>query len=149
MTRTTRPHWGRPRFTLARINAFVILLLLSLLAVYPFIWMVLKSLRARNTIFDGPFVPEEFIFTAYPQPWQQTQFGTHLLNRVLIALSTLAGIVLLSTVAGYAIAKLEFPYKRVIYVLLLSTMAMPATSLIIPLYLQAKGIGLLELPSGG
>lgn len=121
---------------------------LALLAVYPFVWMVLTSVRERYTIFNGPFIPERFIFDAYPDAWQKTQFGLHFLNSVLIAVCALAGIVFLSTMAGYAFAKLQFPWKRVIYVLLLSTMAMPATSLVIPLYLQVKSIGLLNSQLG-
>ena len=54
----------------------------------------------------------------------------------------------LSTTAGYAFAKLRFPFKRTIYILLLSTMAMPATSLVIPLYLQVKRLGLLDTTLG-
>jgi ABC-type glycerol-3-phosphate transport system permease component len=148
VTRATRPRRRKSRFTPARIGAFITLLILAILAVYPFIWMVLTSLRERNTIFNGPFIPDPFVFDAYPQAWQQTQFGLHFLNSALIAVCALAGILFLSTVAGYAFAKLQFPYKRVIYVLLLSTMAMPATSLIIPLYLQVRSIGLLNSQLG-
>ena len=148
MTHTARPHRRKSRFTPARIAAFITLAGLALVAVYPFVWMVLTSLRARNTIFNGPFIPEQFVFDAYPQAWQQTQFGLHFLNSVFIAVCALAGIIFLSTTAGYAFAKLQFPYKRVSYVLLLSTMAMPATSLIIPLYLQMKTFGLLNSQLG-
>ncbi len=144
MTPGTHPRRRKSPFTPARIAVFSLLLLLALVTVYPFIWMVLTSLRPRNTIFNGPFIPEQFILDAYPQAWQQTEFGLHFLNSVFIAASALAGIVALSTIAGYAFAKLQFPYKRLIYVLLLSTMAMPATSLVIPLYLQVKGLGLLN-----
>lgn len=143
-TQTARRSRSRLRLTPGRIGALLILLLLALVAVYPFVWMVLTSLRERNTIFNGPFIPERWLFDAYPQAWQQTDFGWHFLNSALIALCALAGILFLSTVAGYAFAKLQFPYKRLIYILLLSTMAMPATSLIIPLYLQVKSIGLLN-----
>jgi ABC-type glycerol-3-phosphate transport system permease component len=143
-----RPHRRKNQFTPARIGAFLILLVLCLVAVYPFVWMVLTSLRERNTIFTGSFIPERFIFDAYPQAWEQTQFGRHFLNSALIAVFALSGIVFLSTVGGYAFAKLNFPYKRLIYILLLSTMAMPATSLIIPLYLQVRGLGLLNSQFG-
>jgi ABC-type glycerol-3-phosphate transport system permease component len=139
---------GKPRFSFARIAAFSILLLLSLVGVYPFIWMVLTSLRERNTIFNGPFIPTDIIFDAYPQAWQQTQFGWHFINSVIIAICSLTGILFFSTAAGYAFAKLKFPFKRVIYILMLSTMAMPAASLVIPLYLQVKNLGLLNSQQG-
>jgi ABC-type glycerol-3-phosphate transport system permease component len=148
MTSTTQRRRRKSSFTLGRIGAFIVLLLLAMLAAYPFVWMVLTSLRERNTIFSGPFIPEHFQFDAYPQAWQQTNFGLHFMNSVILAVSSLAGIMALSTTAGYAFAKLQFPYKRTLYVMLLSTMAMPATSLIIPLYLQVKFLGLLNSQLG-
>jgi ABC-type glycerol-3-phosphate transport system permease component len=139
---------GRPRFSLARIIAFIVLLLLAVLSTYPFFWMVMTSLRDPRTVFTGPLIPTKFQIDAYFSAWQKTQFGLHFLNSVVIAIFSLAGILFFSTTAGYAFAKLKFPYKSIIYVLLLSTMAMPAASLIIPLYLQVKSLGLLNSMQG-
>ena len=143
----TRPA-NRFHFSFSRIMAFITLLVIALVTVYPFVWMVLTSLRDRTTVFTGPFIPEQFIFSNYPQAFEQTQFATHFLNTLLIAGGSLVGILFLSTTAGYAFAKLNFPFKNIIYVMLLSTMAMPAASLIIPLYLQLKSIGLLNSQFG-
>lgn len=126
----------------ARIAAFITLAFIALLTVYPLVWMVLTSLRERNTVFSGPFIPNPIIFTNYPQAWVQTHFGTHFLNSVIISTVSLAGILFLSITAGYGFAKLNFPFKNLIYVMLLSTMAMPAASLIIPLFLQVRSLGL-------
>jgi ABC-type sugar transport system, permease component len=143
----TRPA-NRFHFSFSRIMAFITLLVIALVTVYPFVWMVLTSLRDRTTVFTGPFIPEQFIFSNYPQAFEQTQFAAHFLNTLLIAGGSLVGILFLSTTAGYAFAKLKFPFKNIIYVMLLSTMAMPAASLIIPLYLQLKSIGLLNSQFG-
>ena len=134
----------RSRFSFFRVIAFSILAVLALVTVYPFVWMVMTSLRDPRSVFTGPFIPNPFIFTNYPQAWVQTQFGSHFLNSLIISVVSLAGILFLSITAGYGFAKLNFPFKNVIYVLLLSTMAMPAASLIIPLFLQVKNLGLLN-----
>ncbi len=134
----------RSRFSLFRVFAFTILTIIALVTVYPFIWMVLTSLRDARSVFAGPFIPNPVIFTNYPQAWTQTQFGSHFLNSLFVSAVSLAGILFLSITAGYGFAKLNFPFKNVIYVLLLSTMAMPAASLIIPLFLQVKSIHLLN-----
>src|SRR5262245_7794361 len=139
-----RPKWYAP----SRIGGFSTLTVLAVISFYPFVWMVLTSLRDRNTVFTGPFIPREFKFSAYPEAWRETNFGHHLRNTIVIQGLSLAGIMVLSTTAGYAFAKLRFPFKRTIYILLLSTMAMPATSLVIPLYLQVKRLGLLDTTLG-
>jgi ABC-type glycerol-3-phosphate transport system permease component len=134
----------RSRFSLFRVIAFSILTIIALVTIYPFVWMALTSLRDARSVFAGPFFPNPIIFTNYPQAWAQTQFGSHFLNSLIVSAFSLLGILFLSITAGYAFAKLNFPYKNIIYVLLLSTMAMPAASLIIPLFLQVKSIGLLN-----
>lgn len=141
------PRYGR-RATPGRVAAFVVLTALAVTTMYPFVWMVLTSLRERNTIFTGPFIPDSFTGAAYVDAWRQTNFDRHLLNSVVISSVSLAGITVLSTAAGYAFAKLRFPLRRTTYLLLLSTMAMPQTSLVIPLYLQVKRLGLLDTTSG-
>ncbi len=146
--RSTATAIGVRRLSPSRIGGFSTLTVLAVISVYPFVWMVLTSLRDRNTVFTGPFIPEHFQFSAYPDSWRKTSFGHHLRNSLVIAGLSLAGIMVLSTVAGYAFAKLRFPFKRTIYILLLSTMAMPATSLVIPLYLQVKRLGLLDTMLG-
>jgi ABC-type glycerol-3-phosphate transport system permease component len=143
-----RPYLVKSPFSPGRIVAFSVLLLLAVLSTYPFFWMVMTSLRDSRTVFTGPLIPEKFQIDAYVSAWQKTQFGLHFLNSVIIAVFSLAGILFFSTTAGYAFAKLKFPYKSIIYVLLLSTMAMPAASLIIPLYLQVKSLGLLNSMQG-
>src|SRR5690349_1072139 len=136
MALATRPQHRKPFLTPERIVSFAILFILAGLAMYPFAWMLMTSLRDSHTVFTGPFIPTEFKFDAYITAWNKTQFGLHFLNSVVVAVFALAGILFFSTTAGYAFAKLDFPFKNLIYVLLLTTMAMPAASLIIPLYLQ-------------
>ncbi len=134
--------------TPSRIVSFSILFILAVVAMYPFAWMLMTSLRDSHTVFTGPFIPTEFKIDAYITAWNKTQFGLHFLNSVIIAVFSLAGILFFSTTAGYAFAKLQFPFKNLIYILLLSTMAMPAASLIIPLYLQVRSLGLLNSQQG-
>jgi ABC-type glycerol-3-phosphate transport system permease component len=135
---------GKPRFTLSRIVSFVILFAMALISMYPLAWMVLTSLRDPHTVFTGPFIPTSFQIDSYVAAFQQTNFGGHFLNSLIIAVFSLSGILFFSCTAGYAFAKLKFPFKPLIYVMLLSTMAMPAASLIIPLFLQVRSLGLLN-----
>ena len=61
---------------------------------------------------------------------------------------TVIGVLIFATLSGYAFAKLDFPFKNALYVLLLTTLMMPATALIIPLYLELKNLGLLNTQAG-
>jgi ABC-type glycerol-3-phosphate transport system permease component len=138
----------RRRFPFAKSFISLILLGLSALTIFPLVWMILTSLREQNTVFGGPFIPSSISLNAYADAWSSTNFGLHFVNSLWITLATVLGVLIFATLAGYAFAKLEFPLKNLIYVLLLATLMMPATSLIIPIYLQLKSLHLLNSQAG-
>ena len=131
-------------------KSFVAFILVAIcaLTIFPLVWLILTSLREQNTIFNGPFLPKQITFQAYPRAWTATNFGLHFANSVWITTVTVLGVLVFSTLAGYSFAKLRFPFKNLIYVILLSTLMMPATALIIPLYLELKKLGLLNSQAG-
>jgi ABC-type glycerol-3-phosphate transport system permease component len=139
---------GRRRFPVGKSFVSLILVAIAAFTIFPLIWLVLTSLRTQNTVFGGPFIPTSVTFDAYGKAWTSTNFGLHFLNSLWITSATVLGVVLFAALAGYAFAKLRFPFKNLIYVVLLATLMMPSTSLIIPLYLQLKSIGLLNTQAG-
>ncbi len=142
---STRRRTGDGRRGLAfRSAGFVVLMLLAVVTVYPFVWMLLTSVRKSNTVFGGPFWPGHITFSAYRAAWDGISFGRHFVNSLLITSVTVAGVLVLATASGYAFAKLSFPFKNTLYFILLSTLMMPATAMIIPLYLQLKNFGMLD-----
>lgn len=144
----SRPARRRRRAPVGRSFMAFILIAIAAGTIFPLIWLVTTSLRPQNTIFTGPIFPRHLTFAAYPRAWVSTDYAIHFLNSVWITCATVAGVVVFSALAGYAFAKLRFPFKNVLYVALLATLMMPATSLIIPLYLQLRTIGLLNNQGG-
>lgn len=138
----------RRRFPVGRSFVAFILLAVASFTIFPLIWLVLTSIRPANTVFGGSLWPTSISFDAYAKAWNSTDFGLHFANSLWITLATVLGVVIFASLAGYAFAKLRFPFKNVIYVVLLATLMMPSTSLIIPLYLQLKSFGLLNTQVG-
>ncbi len=138
----------RRRMPLGKSFVAFILVAICALTIFPLVWLILTSLREQNTIFNGPVLPKQITFQAYPRAWTATNFGLHFANSVWITTVTVLGVLVFSTLAGYSFAKLRFPFKNLIYVILLSTLMMPATALIIPLYLELKKLGLLNSQAG-
>jgi ABC-type glycerol-3-phosphate transport system permease component len=140
---------GKPfRFPLGKSFATFVLLPFCVLMVFPFVWMVTTSLRAANTIFTGPLIPRQLTFDGYETAWTTIQFPLHFWNSVWITSATVIGVLVFATLSGYAFAKLDFPFRNTLFVLLLTTLMMPSTALIIPLYLQLKTLGLLDTQTG-
>lgn len=133
---------------LAKTVATFVLLPICALMLFPFVWLVFTSLREQNTVFSGPFIPDDFTFAAYPKAWTSIEFPLHFWNSLWITSVTVVGVLVFATLSGYAFAKLQFPLKNLLYVLLLTTLMMPATALIIPLYLELRALGLLNTQAG-
>jgi ABC-type glycerol-3-phosphate transport system permease component len=141
--RRHRPYHD-PRRIAVRSVGFAVLVVLAAATFFPLGWMVLTSLRPSNTVFGGSLLPDSITIAAYREAWDSIGFGSHFLNSLVITATTVAGTLLLATLAGYAFAMLRFPLRNTIYFVLLSTLMMPAPALIIPLYLQVRNLGLLD-----
>jgi len=138
----------RRRLPFGKTFATFVLLPICVLMLFPFVWLVLTSLREQNTVFSGPFFPKALTGAAYPRAWTSIEFPLHFWNSFWITSVTVIGVLVFATLSGYAFAKLDFPFKNTLYLLLLTTLMMPATALIIPLYLELKSLGLLNSQVG-
>jgi ABC-type glycerol-3-phosphate transport system permease component len=136
------------RFPFGKSFATFVLLPFCVLMAFPFVWMLLTSVRQANTIFGGSIFPRKFTIAGYRTAWTSIQFPLHFWNSVWITSVTVIGVLIFATLSGYAFAKLDFPFRNTLFVLLLTTLMMPSTALIIPLYLQLKAFGLLDTQVG-
>ncbi|RKS69189.1 multiple sugar transport system permease protein/raffinose/stachyose/melibiose transport system permease protein/arabinogalactan oligomer/maltooligosaccharide transport system permease protein [Motilibacter peucedani] len=138
----------RRKRPVARLVTAVVLGVVCVVIAFPLIWMVLTSLRPSNDVFTGGLWPKHVSFDAYREVWSSTDFPSHFLASLWITVATVVLVLLFASLSGYAFAQLSFPFKNVIYLLLLTTLMMPATALILPLYLQLKKFGLLDSQLG-
>ena len=142
------PAPGRSRRVATRSAGYVTLIVIAAATVFPFLWMVATSLRPSNTVFGGPLVPRSLTGDAYRRAWTQLEYPTHFWNSVYVTTATVVIVLALATLGGYAFAKLEFPGKQLIYVVLLSTLMLPITAIIIPLFLEMRTLNLLNTRQG-
>lgn len=136
------------RHTITRVSGYVVLTGLAVFTAFPFVWMVLTSIRPGQTVFTGSFVPTDITFAAYHQVWMNVNLPRHFLISIWITATTVLAVVFLATLAGYSFAHLAFPAKRTIYLVLLSTMLLPGTAVIVPLFLELKQLQLLDTSTG-
>jgi ABC-type glycerol-3-phosphate transport system permease component len=134
----------RSRLTASRAVGAAALGMLCVVVAFPLVWMILTSIRPANTVFGGSFIPTSVTLDAYKRVWETTDFGSHYWNSLWITSLTVVGVLLFASLSGYAFARLEFPFKNAIYLMLLGTLMVPTTALILPLYLQMRSLGLLD-----
>ncbi|MDO5298222.1 MAG: carbohydrate ABC transporter permease [Clostridia bacterium] len=126
-------------------HAARILLLAAITAlfVYPFWWMVVNSLNTAAQVVGTPtLLPVSWRWENYREIFRIQPFARHLLNSIEVALVGTAGNILLSALAGYGFARLRFPGRNLLFVLLLTALMMPIEVIIVPLFFQMLGWGI-------
>lgn len=135
-------HW------IGRAIGYIILIMLTIVSIFPLIWMVLTSLRERYDVFGGPLIPQRIMFDAYTFVFTDFRILTFFGNSVVITTITVVAVVCMATLAGYAFAHLEFWGKEMIFLILLGTLMVPPSVLILPLFLQLRDFGLVDTQAG-
>jgi len=129
---------------------YVALTIGLIVMVLPFLWMVLSSIKpdAEVTAVPPTWWPEEITFENYQVLFTKLDFPRYFLNSVVVAAAVTAGNVLFGSMLGYALAKLEFPGKRVVFGLVLTTLMIPGVVTFVPLFILTTNIGLTDTLPG-
>ena len=135
---------------LGRTLLYTVLILGALISLFPFYWMFVTSLKPSYAIFTYPpqIIPEAPSFAAYRYVWNTMNVPLALFNSVLVAVVSVALNVFFSSWVAYALAKLEFPLKRLLFLLVLALMILPQQILMLPLFLQVDRLGLIDTYAG-
>jgi multiple sugar transport system permease protein len=110
----------------------------------PFAWMLSTSLKPADQLFTVPptWIPRPLELDTYVKAMSAGNFGRYALNSLLLAVANMLSNVLLSAFAGYAFARLKFPGREVLFVLVLATLMVPYQVTIIPLFVIVRHIPL-------
>lgn len=138
----------RLRWAISRILGYLVLLTLTVLSMFPLVWMVLTSLKDRSETYSTSMLPAKVTLSSYQFIWSRLNIGLYLWNSIKVTFVTVAVVVALATLAGYSFARIDFPGKQAIFLLLLSTLMLPGAVLIIPLFLQLSDLNLIDTQLG-
>lgn len=123
------------------------LLILGLgIVIVPFIYMLSTSLKPQAYTFENPpqLFPREVTFIHYAEVVAQANLPVYFANSLIVAVATTAGTVLISSMLAYAFALMNFRGKQILFSLLLVGMMIPPVMLIVPQFLVAKELKLLN-----
>jgi ABC-type glycerol-3-phosphate transport system permease component len=123
----------------------------ALWVIFPMIWMAYSSLKPDEAIFQEPFTlpaADHLQFANYSHAWREAHFGEYFFNSVLVTTVSVAAIVLLGAMAGYALSRFYHPAGRAIFWLFLAGLTIPAQLAMVPLFFELRGLGLLNSRPG-
>ncbi len=119
--------------------------------VFPMLWVAYSSLKSDNAIFrDSLALPHlgSLHTENYAHAWTQAHFGEYFLNSAVVTACSVGLIVLLGSMAAYALARFTHPLGRVAFGLFLAGLTIPAQLSIVPLFFELRGVGLLNSRAG-
>lgn len=128
--------------------AYIVLTIGSLVALLPFIWMILSSFKTLKEIRQIPptFFPQEFTLENYQKVLsdEDLPLGTFYRNSTIIALANVVQVLFTSSLFGYIFAKFEFRGKKPLFWFIMSLMMIPQQMTMIPGYLILAKLGLIN-----
>lgn len=146
-------HHIRSNRMITRIALYTVLTIGAFVAILPFLYMLANSLKTYSETvtrvsaipFDPRFWPKKPMWENYSRAWTTGGgLGRAFLNTIVIAFTTLSGVVVTSSFAAYAFSKLEFPGKSVIFSITLATLMIPETVLLIPNFIVIATLGWVD-----
>jgi ABC-type glycerol-3-phosphate transport system permease component len=125
-------------------TVYGLLVLLAVLTLVPLIWLIAAATKSNEDLFSYTFFSPRPTTQNFTDLFQTVPFGRYLLNSVFIASTTVMIQLFFASLGGFALAKYDFPGKKVILILMLSTMMIPGQVVMAPLYEQIYRLGLVD-----
>ncbi|MEK4975814.1 carbohydrate ABC transporter permease [Bacillus sp. FSL K6-6540] len=128
-----------------KIIVTLIMLFFSVVMIVPFLWMISTSFKMPAEVFQYPikWIPAQFMWDHHVKVWTgANSFGHYYLNSLKVALISTVGAVLLSALAAYGFARIEFKGRNAMFMIYLSMMMVPPQVLFVPKFIMFDWVGI-------
>lgn len=135
------------RKIIEKLTTHSILIFVSLLSIFPFIWLISTSLKGNSeNIFAYPpqIIAKDFTFANYLGVWDKVDFIRYFINSMIVAGGTVLLNLILSAMAGYPLARMEFKGKKFTFFAILATIMIPFQAIMLPVYLITLKLHLVD-----
>ena len=133
-----------------RLLIHILLIAGIAITVFPFLWMVFTSFKTLPESMKIPpaILPEALNTESYQYVWDVLPFGTIYTNTIIVTIITVLVQVAFCTMAAYGFARIDFPFKNVIFLIILSILMVPGQIFLIPQYLIIQKLGMINTLPG-
>lgn len=145
-TTTKLPTTTKRRGWTSSIVLNVVLILGLVVSAGPIIWMFLSSFKTESEVrqFPPTLLPNEWTLDNFTELFQRMDFPMFFSNSVIVAVAVTLGNLLFCSMAGYALAKIDFPGKKLLFTLVLITLMVPGMVTFVPLFVLVVNMGMLN-----
>ena len=128
--------------------SYLLICLVGLLMVYPLLWLVSSSFKTNEEIFTSfSLIPSSFSLKAYIQGWKgigDQNYGRYFANTFKMVVPSVSFTLISSFLVAYGFSRFKFPFQKILFSLMISTLMLPKTVIIIPRYMLFRDLGWLD-----
>lgn len=148
--RAPRPRRWASRRAISQPLLYAMLVSLAIVYIFPFLVQLATSVKTDAEAADSALslVPQTFTFAAYEALFGRSDYPIWFVNSAIVTVCVTLGRVFFASLAGYALARLDFRGRGVIFALVVGVMAVPAVVLLIPKFLVLNQIGMYDSYAG-
>jgi multiple sugar transport system permease protein len=135
---------ARPRRignTALRWLLYGVLAALTVVFIYPFVWLVSASFKPRGEVFDNKLIPDTFTVENYLAVWQEAPMALWLANTALVTVLATVAVTISSAMVAWGFAYFRFRGRGVLFGIVLATMMLPGAVTMIPVFLIWNSLG--------
>ena len=135
------PRNRRVRSSALRWLLYALLTAITIVFIYPFVWLVSASFKPRGEVFDNKLIPETFTFDNYLAVWQEAPMALWLANTMLVTVLATVTVTISSALVAWGFSYFRFRGRGVLFGVVLATMMLPGAVTMIPVYLIWDALG--------
>lgn len=139
---------GSGRGRRSRYITLVVSAILAVLTIFPLLWMISGSFKSADEVLSTDLWPHHPTVGNYTYVFTQVPFARYLLNSLIVAVVVTVVALFFHSMAAYALARLRFPGRETLFMLIFSTLLITAPVILVPLFLIVHTLGLLDSYAG-
>jgi len=133
-----------------RLSSHAVLIFASIVIGLPLFWMISTSFKSDVEVglFPPVWLPSEFLWENYVRVWTAAPFDMFYVNSIITTLSGLVLEVIIGAMSAYAFARIEFPHRDALFLVVLATMMIPGEMALVPNYLTLRNLSWINTHQG-
>lgn len=137
---------GKRRNIFPLAGRYVLLALFFVFTVFPFLWLLLTSLKGSRELYEFPvrYLPREATLSNYREVIQMGDFGRYICNSLTVALAGACLVVLIAGMSSYILSRMEFKSKPAVFMIFMMTQMLPSAVGFAPLYILMTRLGMVD-----
>jgi len=123
---------------------YLVLILGAVITLFPFLWMLATAFKPAPDIYSLDLIPKNPTLDNFKKIFTETPFANWYLNSIIVASATTLSVAFFDSLVGYILAKVEFKGRNIIFFAILSSIMIPTEMLIIPWYIGASRLNIVD-----